>query len=80
MNVHLSQRAIEALATAPLTVQKAFIKQISFLVRNLNHPRSMRRSSTKPKAAGKPASMTTGVFSTRIECRSHGKKSPAMQR
>ncbi len=38
MNVQLSQRAIEALASAPLPVQKAFIKQINFLVRNLNHP------------------------------------------
>ena len=38
MNVHLSLRAIEALAVAPLPVQKAFIKQINFLVRNLNHP------------------------------------------
>jgi mRNA interferase RelE/StbE len=39
MNVQLSQRAIEALATAPLPVQKAFIKQINFLVRNLAHRR-----------------------------------------
>ena len=38
MNVQLSQRAIEALATAPLPVQKAFIKQLNFLVRNLLHP------------------------------------------
>jgi mRNA interferase RelE/StbE len=38
MNVHLSLRAIEQLATAPLPVQKAFIKQINFLVRNLKHP------------------------------------------
>ena len=38
MNVQLSQRAVEALATAPLPVQKAFIKQINFLVRNLSHP------------------------------------------
>ena len=38
MTVHLSQRAIEQLAAAPLPVQKAFIKQINFLVRNLNHP------------------------------------------
>jgi hypothetical protein len=38
MNVHLSQRAIEQLADAPLPVQKAFIKQINFLVRNLSHP------------------------------------------
>ena len=38
MNLHLSQRAIESLAAAPLPVQKAFIKQINFLVRNLAHP------------------------------------------
>ena len=38
MNVHLSQRAVEGLFDAPLPVQKAFIKQINFLVRNLNHP------------------------------------------
>lgn len=38
MNVHLSQRTVEAPATAPPAVQKAFIKQINFLVRNLNHP------------------------------------------
>ena len=38
MNVHLSERAIEQLAAAPLPVQKAFIKQINFLVRNLKHP------------------------------------------
>jgi hypothetical protein len=38
MNVRLSLRAIEQLAAAPLPVQKAFIKQINFLVRNLKHP------------------------------------------
>lgn len=38
MNVHLSLRAIEQLAAAPLPVQKTFIKQINFLVRNLHHP------------------------------------------
>ncbi len=38
MNVHLSQRAVEQLASAPLPVQKAFIKQINFLVRDLKHP------------------------------------------
>jgi len=38
MNALLSQRAIEALATAPLPVQKAFIKQLHFLIRNLQHP------------------------------------------
>ena len=38
MNVYLSQRAIEELAAAPLPIRKAFIKQINFLVRSLNHP------------------------------------------
>jgi mRNA-degrading endonuclease RelE of RelBE toxin-antitoxin system len=38
MNVQLSQRAIEALASAPPDVQKAFIKQLKFLVRDLRHP------------------------------------------
>jgi hypothetical protein len=37
MNILLSQRAIEALA-APQPVQRAFIKQIGFLIRNLSHP------------------------------------------
>ena len=36
MNVHLW--AVESLAAAPLPVQKAFIKQINLLVRNLAHP------------------------------------------
>lgn len=38
MNVHLSQAAVEGLFDAPLSVQKAFIKQVNYLVRNLNHP------------------------------------------
>jgi len=38
MNVHLAQTAVEALFDAPLPVQKAFINQINYLVRNLNHP------------------------------------------
>lgn len=38
LNVRLSQRAVETLANAPLPVQKAFIKQISFLIRNLAQP------------------------------------------
>lgn len=38
MNVRLSQPAIEQLAAAPVAVQKTFIKQISFLARNLGHP------------------------------------------
>ena len=38
MNILLSQRAIGALVTAPLLVQKAFIKQPNFLSRDLQHP------------------------------------------
>jgi hypothetical protein len=38
MTAHLSQRAIDALAAAPLPVQKAFKKQLVFLIRDLRHP------------------------------------------
>jgi hypothetical protein len=38
VNVHLSLGVIEQLAATPLPVQKAFIKQINYLVRNLHHP------------------------------------------
>jgi mRNA interferase RelE/StbE len=38
MTVELSLRAIEQLAAAPLPIQKAFIKQISYLVRDMRHP------------------------------------------
>jgi hypothetical protein len=38
MNLHLSLRAVEQLAAAPVPIQKAFIKQVNFLVRNLHHP------------------------------------------
>ena len=38
MNIQFSQRAIEALGGAPLDVQKALIKQLNFLVRDLRHP------------------------------------------
>jgi len=38
MNILLRQRAIEALGVAPLPVQKAFIKQMTFLARDLKHP------------------------------------------
>jgi hypothetical protein len=37
MNVQISGRAIEQLASAPPAVQKAFIKQLSFLARNIAH-------------------------------------------
>lgn len=38
MNVLLRERAIESLAAAPLPVQKAFIKHLNFLSRDLRHP------------------------------------------
>jgi hypothetical protein len=38
MTVALKERAIAALAGAPLEVQKAFIKQMNYLSRNLQHP------------------------------------------
>ena len=38
MNIRLSLRGVEQLAAAPLPVQKAFIKQINLLLRNLHHP------------------------------------------
>jgi len=38
MNVSLTERALDALVGAPPTVQKAFIKQMNFLSRNLQHP------------------------------------------
>jgi plasmid maintenance system killer protein len=38
MTLHLAQRAIESLAAAPAPVQRAFIKQINFLIRDLAHP------------------------------------------
>lgn len=38
MNVLLSQRPIEDLAAAPPAVQKAYIKQMNLLARNLMHP------------------------------------------
>lgn len=38
MKIALRERAIAALAEAPPTMQRAFIKQISYLARNLQHP------------------------------------------
>ena len=38
MTIALKERAIAALAGARLAVQKAFIKQMNFLARNLQHP------------------------------------------
>lgn len=38
MNVALTERALAALASAQPAVQKAFIKQINHLARDLHHP------------------------------------------
>jgi plasmid maintenance system killer protein len=38
MIIVLSDRAANAIADAPLAVQKAFHKQLRFLAYNLNHP------------------------------------------
>jgi mRNA interferase RelE/StbE len=38
MNVSLTERALATLAGAQPAVQRAFIKQINFLTRNLHHP------------------------------------------
>jgi plasmid maintenance system killer protein len=38
MNIALKERAIASLAAASAPVQRAFIKQMNFLVRNLQHP------------------------------------------
>lgn len=38
MNIVLSNRALVAIADAPLAVRKAFRKQLSFLERDLLHP------------------------------------------
>ena len=38
MNVVLKERAISALADAAPPVQRAFIKQMNFMARNLQHP------------------------------------------
>jgi mRNA interferase RelE/StbE len=38
VNILLLQGAMESFATAPPAVQKAFIKQLAFLTRNLHHP------------------------------------------
>jgi len=38
MNVALTERALAALASAEPAVQKAFIKQINYLARDLHHP------------------------------------------
>ncbi|MFN7932435.1 MAG: hypothetical protein U0R19_03860 [Bryobacteraceae bacterium] len=38
MNIQLSRHVLSVLAAAPLPIQKAFIKQLNFLTRDLKHP------------------------------------------
>lgn len=38
MNVALSERAIASLASAPAPVQRAFLKQIAYRMRDFRHP------------------------------------------
>ena len=38
MNVVLSDRVVEALEDAPISIRRAFNKQLRFLVGNLHHP------------------------------------------
>jgi mRNA interferase RelE/StbE len=38
MNVVLSDRVVEALKDAPVSIRRAFSKQLRFLVGNLHHP------------------------------------------
>ena len=38
MQVVLGERAIPELAAAPPNIQKAFIKQINYLIRDVRHP------------------------------------------
>jgi len=61
MNVYLSQRAIEELAAAPLPVQKAFIKQINFLVRSLNRPSLHAKKYDEGEDRWQPVSIRTGA-------------------
>ena len=65
MNVALRERAIGALASAPPAVQKAFIKQMNCPAQLNNTPRCTPRSTTKRRTSGKPASTTTGAFTSR---------------
>lgn len=60
MKVSLTERAIAALASAPPAVQRGFIKQIHFLIRNLQHPSLHAKKYTSPKTVGRRASMMTG--------------------
>ncbi len=56
MLLHYSNRFLQSYATAPLTIQKAFDKQIQFLAHNLRHP-SLR---------AKKYDATRGIWQARV--------------
>jgi hypothetical protein len=64
MNVALTERALAALASAQPAVQKAFIKQINYLARDLHHP-SLTRSTRGARRSGRRVLTTTGASISR---------------
>jgi hypothetical protein len=66
MNIQPSLRAIESLAAAPLPVQKAFIKQINCLARNLSHPSLHAKKYDEAKGRWQAASTMTGGSISRL--------------
>ncbi|HEX4593639.1 MAG TPA: hypothetical protein VH157_05170 [Bryobacteraceae bacterium] len=53
MTVALTERALAMLASAQPAVQRAFIKQLNFLARNLDHPSLHAKKYSKLKTYGK---------------------------
>jgi hypothetical protein len=53
MKVVLSERAIESLQDAPVSVRRAFEKQLRFLVNNLCIRRFTPKNTTKPTTSGR---------------------------
>ena len=53
MRVVLTDRAIESLKDAPRAVQRAFEKQLSFLVQNLQHPSLKAKKYSEAEASGR---------------------------
>jgi hypothetical protein len=76
MNILLSQRAIEALAVAPLPVQKAFIKQLNFLCRNLQHPSLHAKKFDESQDRSKATSTASPAYSL-TPSEQHGRRAGA---
>ena len=74
MRVVLSNRAIEALTDAPLSIQRAFEKQLRFLALNLLHPSlhaknlsyTLRESSRKNCRSRRAARISSPSFMHRV--------------